>query len=75
MRIEVKARLRGDRTGFVPIIELKSAVQAKAKNQTICILRNTKGTSITQSVTGEKYLILRLRRRLCHKQMKIIFIG
>lgn len=52
MRIEVKARLRGDRTGFVPIIELKSAVQAKAKNQTICILRNTKGTSITQSVTG-----------------------
>jgi hypothetical protein len=54
MRIEVKARLRGDRTGFVPIIELKSAVQAKAKNQTICILRNTKGTSITQSVTGEK---------------------
>lgn len=54
MRIEVKARLRGDRTGFVPIVELKSGVAARAKNQTICILRNTKGTSITQSVTGAK---------------------
>lgn len=55
MRIEVKASLKGDRTGFVPIVELKSpTVAARAKNKTICILRNTKGTSITQSVTGDK---------------------
>lgn len=54
MRIELKVRLGGVRTGFVPTIELKDPMgKAHLKPQTISILKNEKGTAITQTVTGE----------------------
>ena len=49
MRIEVKVRLGGNRTGFVPMIEVKNP----SAKQSICILKNVSGTAITQSVRGE----------------------
>lgn len=56
MRIEVKVRLGGNRTGFVPMIEVKkpsTATTSKEAKQSICILKNVSGTAITQSVRGE----------------------
>ena len=56
MRIEVKVRLGGNRTGFVPMIEVKNpstATTSKEAKQSICILKNVSGTAITQSVRGE----------------------
>lgn len=52
MRIEVKARLRGIRTGFVPTIGLKNQKNSipNAKDE-IDILKNTQGSVITQAVT------------------------
>lgn len=53
IRIEARVRIAGPRTGFVPIIELKDHVaQSVAKIKTISLLRNTKGSTIVQSVTG-----------------------
>ena len=56
MRIEMKVRLGGNRTGFVPMIEVKNpatATTCKEAKQSICILKNVSGSSITQSVRGE----------------------
>lgn len=53
IRIEAKVRVAGPRTGFVPTIELKDhSGQSAAKVKTISLLRNTKGGTIAQSVTG-----------------------
>ena len=56
MRIEMKVRLGGNRTGFVPMIEVKNpatATTCKEAKQSICILENVSGSAITQSVRGE----------------------
>ena len=56
MRIEMKGRLGGNRTGFVPMIEVKNpatATTCKEAKQSICILKNVSGSAITQSVRGE----------------------
>ena len=56
MRIEMKVRLGGNRTGFVPMIEMKTpatATTCKEAKQSICILKNVSGSAITQSVRGE----------------------
>ena len=56
MRIEMKVRLGGNRTGFVPMIEVKhpaTATTCKEAKQSICILKNVSGSAITQSVRGE----------------------
>lgn len=56
MRIEMKVRLGGNRTGFVPMIEVKNpatATTCKEAKQSICILKNVSGSAITQSVWGE----------------------
>ena len=56
MRIEMKVRLGGNRTGFVPMIEVKNpatATTCKEAKQSICILKNVSGSAITQSVIGE----------------------
>ena len=56
MRIEMKVRLGGTRTGFVPMIEVKNpatATTCKEAKQSICILKNVSGSAITQSVRGE----------------------
>ena len=56
MRIEMKVRLGGHRTGFVPMIEVKNpatATTCKEAKQSICILKNVSGSAITQSVRGE----------------------
>lgn len=56
MRIEMKVRLGGNRTGFVPMIEVKNpatATTCKEAKQSICILKNVSGFAITQSVRGE----------------------
>lgn len=52
MRIEVKARLRGVRTGFIPTIGLKNQKNSipNAKDE-IDILKNAQGSVITQAVT------------------------
>ena len=55
MRIEMKVRLGGNRTGFVPMIEVKNpatATTCKEAKQSICILKNVSGSAITQSVRG-----------------------
>lgn len=52
MRIEVKARLRGIRTGFVPTIGLKNQKNTLPNTKDeIDILKNTQGSVITQAVT------------------------
>lgn len=56
MRIEMKVRLGGNRTGFVPMIEVKNpatATTCKEAKQSICILKNVSGSAVTQSVRGE----------------------
>ena len=56
MRIEMKVRLGGNRTGFVQMIEVKNpatATTCKEAKQSICILKNVSGSAITQSVRGE----------------------
>lgn len=56
MRIEMKVRLGGNRTGFVSMIEVKNpatATTCKEAKQSICILKNVSGSAITQSVRGE----------------------
>ena len=56
MRIEMKVRLGGNRTGFVPMIEVKNpatATTCKEAKQSICILKNVSGSAINQSVRGE----------------------
>ena len=56
MRIEMKVRLGGNRTGFVPMIEVKNpatATTCKEAKQSICILKNVSGSAITRSVRGE----------------------
>lgn len=56
MRIKMKVRLGGNRTGFVPMIEVKNpatATTCKEAKQSICILKNVSGSAITQSVRGE----------------------
>ena len=56
MRIEMKVRLGGNRTGFVPMIEVKNpatATTCKEAKQSICILKNVSGSAITQLVRGE----------------------
>ena len=56
MRIEMKVRLGGNRTGVVPMIEVKNpatATTCKEAKQSICILKNVSGSAITQSVRGE----------------------
>ena len=56
MRIEMKVRLGGNRTGFVPMIEVKNpatATTCKEAKQSICILKNVSGSAITKSVRGE----------------------
>ena len=56
MRIEMKVRLGGNRTGFVPMIEVKNpatATTCKEAKQSICKLKNVSGSAITQSVRGE----------------------
>ena len=56
MRIEMKVRLGGNRTGFVPMIEVKNpatATTCREAKQSICILKNVSGSAITQSVRGE----------------------
>ena len=56
MRIEMKVRLGGNRTGFVPMIDVKNpatATTCKEAKQSICILKNVSGSAITQSVRGE----------------------
>lgn len=56
MRIEMKVRLGGNRTGFVPMIEVKNpatSTTCKEAKQSICILKNVSGSAITQSVRGE----------------------
>ena len=56
MRIEMKVCLGGNRTGFVPMIEVKNpatATTCKEAKQSICILKNVSGSAITQSVRGE----------------------
>ena len=56
MHIEMKVRLGGNRTGFVPMIEVKNpatATTCKEAKQSICILKNVSGSAITQSVRGE----------------------
>ena len=56
MRIEMKVRLGGNRTGFVPMIEVKNpatATTCQEAKQSICILKNVSGSAITQSVRGE----------------------
>ncbi len=56
MRIEMKVRLGGNRTGFVPMIEVKNpatATTCKEAKQSICILKNVSSSAITQSVRGE----------------------
>ena len=56
MRIEMKVRLGGNRTGFVPMLEVKNpatATTCKEAKQSICILKNVSGSAITQSVRGE----------------------
>lgn len=52
MRIELRVRVTGTRTGIVPIIELKNAAGNvyNSPENTISILRNEKGNSVTQSV-------------------------
>ena len=54
--MEMKVRLGGNRTGFVPMIEVKNpatATTCKEAKQSICILKNVSGSAITQSVRGE----------------------
>ena len=52
MRIEVKARLRGIRTGFDPTIGLKNQKNSLPNTKDeIDILKNTQGSVITQAVT------------------------
>lgn len=52
MRIEMRVRVKGDRTGIVPVIELRDAPGGVFDKQTqrIDILRNTKGNLVTQGV-------------------------
>lgn len=53
MRVETKVRLGGNRTGFIPIIELKNpAAAGRDSKQSICLLKNVSGSAITQSVKG-----------------------
>lgn len=53
MRIELKVRLGGTRTGFIPTISIRESAQASHQDtRTIMILKNVKGTAITQSVGG-----------------------
>lgn len=53
MRVELRARLRGNRTGFVPTIELKDhSIMSNGAAKSISILKNSKGNVVTQSVTG-----------------------
>lgn len=57
MRIEMKVRLGGNRTGFVPMIEVKNpatGTTCKEAKQSICVLKNVSGSAITQSVRGEE---------------------
>lgn len=55
MRIEVKVRLRGVRTGFVPTIEIKNPdIMSNGASKAIKILQNLSGSFMTQSVTGDK---------------------
>lgn len=56
MRIEMKVRLGGNRTGFIPMIEVKNpatGTTCKEAKQSICVLKNVSGSAITQSVRGE----------------------
>ena len=52
MRIEMRVRVTGDRTGIVPVIELRDAPGGvfDKQIQRIDILRNTKGNLVTQGV-------------------------
>lgn len=53
MRIEVKVRLGGNRTGFVPMIEVKNPLsQGRDGRQAICLMKNASGSAITQLVKG-----------------------
>ena len=53
MRIEAKVRLGGNRTGFVPMIEVKNpASPGRDGRQAICLLKNVNGSAITQLVKG-----------------------
>lgn len=53
MRIEAKVRLGGNRTGFIPMIELKNpGTAARDGRQSICLLKNVSGSAITQLVKG-----------------------
>ena len=53
MRIETKVRLGGNRTGFIPMIELKNpATAGRDGRQSICLLKNVTGSAITQLVKG-----------------------
>lgn len=53
MRIEAKVRLGGNRTGFIPMIELKNpATAGRDGRQSICLLKNVTGSAITQLVKG-----------------------
>lgn len=53
MRIETKVRLGGNRTGFIPMIELKNPNAAgRDGRQSICLLKNISDSAITQSVKG-----------------------
>lgn len=54
MRIEIKARFRGNRTGFVPMFELKNpGMCGRNPNQSICLMQNESGSTITQYVRGD----------------------
>lgn len=53
MRIEIKVRLRGDRTGFVPTIDIKDhTILSNGAAKSICVLKNSTRNVITQSVVG-----------------------
>ena len=53
MRIETKVRLGGNRTGFIPVIELKNpATAGRDGRQSVCLLKNVSGSAITQLVKG-----------------------
>ena len=53
MRVEFKVRLGGTRTGIAPAISLRDqTVQTNWSTRTISVLKNEKGTEITQSVAG-----------------------
>ncbi len=54
MRIEAKVRLGGNRTGFIPMIEVKNtASMGRDGRQAICLLKNVSGSAITQLVKGK----------------------